>query len=55
MKKIFLIVITFLSIGICDIYSQVIKMETEQILHGWMAVVIRRKEELILLCWAAII
>ena len=27
MKKIFLIVITFLSIGICDIYSQVIKME----------------------------
>ena len=35
MKKIFLIVIAFLSIGICDIYSQVIKME-----HGanltWM-------------------
>ena len=27
MKKIFLIVIAFLSIGICDIYSQVIKME----------------------------
>lgn len=35
MKKIFLIVIAFLSIGICDMYSQVIKME-----HGanltWM-------------------
>ena len=35
MKKIFLIVITFLFIGICDMYSQVIKME-----HGanltWM-------------------
>lgn len=49
MKKIFLIVIAFLSIGICDMYSQVIKME-----HGanltWMAVVMRRKEELILLC-----